>query len=340
MQNAFLVIRTIFFALLLCLNVLLLVFAGWNLLAMGNTAPGAPILVIISSSLILLLVTFASIAEAICSQGRPEHVRVECAWTVLMSTMQLASSINVTVNGPPVICHLQWTWSTCASSSLLVPVTWMVTLIILTYCLTICITTFVHAPSIPEIWRMRVSSVPWFNVHATVPSPTAEAHIFAKEPTKAFSRLSNASAESCAVTKYITERWGRLTHIESQSESASKLALSSQGNESIDSTRPAWARQKDRRRGIDQPFAKPPPLPALRGILPPPPPTILAKEGVLPRDTRYVGRSEMKPRHNHSTLTSHSQTLFPKGTTNPDLPIARPHLSQWKRADATKAGYF
>lgn len=101
MQNAFLVIRTVFFALLLCLNVLLLVFAGWNLSANGNNAPGAPILVITSSSLILLFVTLASIAEAISSQGTPEHVRAECTWTVLMSTMQLASSINVTVNGPP-----------------------------------------------------------------------------------------------------------------------------------------------------------------------------------------------------------------------------------------------
>lgn len=336
MPNAFLVIRTIFFALLLCLNVLLLVFAGWNLSAIANTAPGAPILVIISSSLILLFVTLASIAEAICSQGRPEHVRFECAWTVLMCTVQLASSINATVNGPPVICHSQWTWSTCASSSLLVPVTWMVVLIILTYCLTICITALLHAPSIPDVWRMPISSVPWFNVDAKVPSPSAK--VFAKE--KAFSRYSNASAESCAITKYITERWGRLTHIESQSESPSKVALSSKGHESIDNARPVWARQKDGRRGVDQPFAKPPLLPALRGVLPPPPPTILAKEAVVPRDTRYVGRSEMKSSNDHSTLTSHAQTLFPKGTANPDLPIPRPHLSHWIPADATKAGYF
>ncbi|KAI6036129.1 hypothetical protein BKA83DRAFT_4158905 [Pisolithus microcarpus] len=339
MQNAFLVIRTVFFALLLCLNVLLLVFAGWNLSANGNNAPGAPILVITSSSLILLFVTLASIAEAISSRGTPEHVRAECTWTVLMSTMQLASSINVTVNGPPVICHSQWTWSTCASSSLLVPVTWMVTLIILTYCLTICITAFVHAPSIPGIWRTPVSSVPWFNVDAKVPSPTPE--VFAKDsPTaKAFSRVSNASMESCAVTKYITERWGRLTHIEGQPECPSKLAFS-KGHQSTDNARPAWARREDRQRGVDQPFAKPPPLPALRGILPPPPPTILAKEAVVPRDARYVERSEMKSSDDYSTPTSKARTLYPKGTPHPDHPIALPQLSQRVRADGTKAGYF
>ncbi|KAI6117672.1 hypothetical protein EDD16DRAFT_995317 [Pisolithus croceorrhizus] len=338
MQNAFLVIRTVFFALLLCLNVLLLVFAGWNLSATGNNAPGAPILVIISSSLILLFVTLASIAEAISSQGTPEHVRVECTWTVLMGTMQLASSINVTVNGPPIICHSQWTWSTCASSSLLVPVTWIVTLIILTYCLTICITAFVHAPSIPDIWRMPVSSVPWFNVDAKVPSPTTE--VFAKDSptTKAFSRASNASMESCAVTKYITERWGRLTHIEGQPECTSKLA-SSKGHQSTDNARPAWVRQNDRQRGVDQPFAKPPPLPALRGVLPPPPRTIPAKEAAVPRDARYVGRSEMKWGNDYSTLNSNAKT-FPKGTAHPDHPIALPHLSQRIRADGTKAGYF
>ncbi|KAI6103475.1 hypothetical protein F5141DRAFT_1065279 [Pisolithus sp. B1] len=249
MQNAFLVIRTVFF-----------VFAGWNLSATGNNA----------------------------------------------------SSINVTVNGPPIICHSQWTWSTCASSSLLVPVTWMVTLII--------------------------SSVPWFNVDAKVPSPTTE--VFAKDSptTKAFSRVSNASMESCAVTKYITERWGRLTHVEGQPECTSKLAFS-KGHQSTDNARPVWVQQRDRQRGVDQPFANPPPLPALRGVLPPPPPTILAKEAVVPRDARYVGRSEMKWGDGYSTLNSNAKTL-PKGTAHPDHPIALPHLSQRIRADGTKAGYF
>ncbi|KAL4068023.1 hypothetical protein J3A83DRAFT_3797622 [Scleroderma citrinum] len=345
MQNPFLVIRTIFFALLICLNVLLFVFASWNLMAIRHIAPGAPMFLVINSALIILFVTLASIAEAICPKARPGHVRVECGWTVLMSTLQLASSINVTLNGSPMICHLNWTWSTCASSSLLVPVTWLVTLIILVYCLTICCTASAHAPSIPDIWTWPVSSVPWFSCDSKMLPDSSM--VPPEKDFKVSTRFSSASGESCAVTKYITERWGKLSGIERQSHSPSNPILFSRGHQSVDTTRPNWARQVEAKRGIDAPFAKPPPpFPAVRkvqAVQPTPIPTVLAKEVTTPRDSHYVEvcrESEIKSSGGHSPLTLQTPMMFPKGTANPDLPIPLPHLSQWIRADAAKVGYF
>lgn len=63
----------------------------------------------------------------------------------------------------------------------------------------------------------------------------------------------------------------------------------------------------------------------------------------MPRDSHYVEvcrESEMKMSDGHSSLTLQTPGLFPKGTGDPDLPIPLPHLSQWIRADAAKAGYF
>ncbi|KIM55884.1 hypothetical protein SCLCIDRAFT_80752, partial [Scleroderma citrinum Foug A] len=340
MQNPFLVVRSIFFALLLCLNVLLFVFAAWNLVAVRHTAPGAPMFLAVNAALIILFVTLASIAEAICPRARPGHVRVECGWTILMTTLQLASSINVTVSGPPMICHLNWTWSTCASSSLLVSVTWLVTFTILVYCLTICFTASAHAPSIPNIWTMPVSSVPWFSDDSKVPASSSE--VLPEKDPKTFSRFSSASGESCAVTRYIAERWGKLSGAERQSHSPSNPMLFPRGHQSADTTRPNWARQIEARRGVDVPFAKPPSMPAVRkvqAIQPTPLPTVLAKAVAMPRDSHYVEvcrESEMKLSDGRSSLTLQTPGLFPKGTADPDLPIPLPHLSQWIRADAAK----
>ena len=127
-----------------------------------------PMCVIVSSFPLTRVETLflarAYLAELICARARPAHVRVECAWTALMSTFQLgevfplvltrladevtvAASISVTVNGPPVYCHMEcklrlcerWSathvglmsapWAMCASSFLLVCISWLAALI-------------------------------------------------------------------------------------------------------------------------------------------------------------------------------------------------------------------
>ncbi|KIK98843.1 hypothetical protein PAXRUDRAFT_627810 [Paxillus rubicundulus Ve08.2h10] len=334
--NAFLVIRAIFFAHLVYLNVLVLVFASWNIVvakSSGMLTPGASVFLVLNSIFIFGFVSIACLARLICAKARPAHVRVECAWTVLMSTLQLAASISVTVNGPPVYCQMRSHWATCASSSLLVPVSWLATLIILTYCLTIYITSTAHATSLPSIWTTPVSAVPWFGPIA------APSQLTAQKDSKAFSS-SSASDEPCAITAYIAERWEKLSGIERQSAPTGPI-LFSKGRQSVDSTRPAWARQEKARRGVDNPFSRVPPAQEGRATIPLPPPRAQPKEVVVPRDSHYVEvcrQSEMTSLKNNSSSHSTPQTatVFPNKISDPDVPIPLPRLSEWIRADAAR----
>ncbi|KAF8844580.1 hypothetical protein BDN67DRAFT_725131 [Paxillus ammoniavirescens] len=330
--NAFLVIRAIFFALLLYLNVLVLVFASWNIAvakSSGMSAPGASVFLVVNSIFIFGFVSIASLARLICAKERPAHVKIECAWTVFMSALQLAASISVTINGPPMYCQIRSHWATCASSSLLVPASWLAALIILTYCLTISITSTAHATCLPSIWTTPVSAVPWFGPVAAPPQLTAQKH------SKALSASSSASEESCPITAYIAERWQKLSGIERQSVPSGPI-LFLKGRQSFDSTRPAWARQEKARRGIDNPFSRVPPTIPL-----PPPPRAQPKKVVVPRDSHYVEvcrQSEMNKNNSSSNSISTPQTAtaFPNKISNPDLPIPLPRLSEWIRADAAR----
>ncbi|KAF9246203.1 hypothetical protein BU15DRAFT_70315 [Melanogaster broomeanus] len=308
MYNAFLVIRTIFFALLLYLNVLIFVFASWNIAATKSSemsAPGASVFLLVNSIFIFGFVFLASVAEIICAKARPAHVRVECLWTVFMSTLQLAASINVTLNGRPMSCQMQSPWGSCASSSLLVPVSWLATLIVITYSLTICITSATHSTSLPSIWTTPVSAVPWFGTGAAAPGAVLISQPATRQNSKAFSSSSSDSEESCAVTKYIAERWEKLSGMERQSGHSGPMLFS-------------------KGRHATSPSEKRPTAPL-------PPSRTHIKEVVAPRDSHYVEvcrQSDMS-----STLTLQTPTVFPK-TTDPDLPIPLPRLSEWIQADA------
>ncbi|KAH7889288.1 hypothetical protein F5I97DRAFT_1843070 [Phlebopus sp. FC_14] len=338
MRNAFLVIRSIFFALLLYLNVLLLVFAVWNVAAAkssGLSAPGATVFLVVNSVLTIVFVTGGYLGELICAKARPSHVRVECLWTASMSILQLGSSVTVTVNGPPMACQVRSTWSTCASASLLVPVSWLATLIIIAYCFTICITSVVHSDLIPDIWTTSVSSTPWFSGAATTRLPQARSRV----PSKAFSTTTTSSEESCAVTKYIAERWEKLSGMERQAEPSNPI-LFSRGRQSVDSSRPTWARQTQARRGIDQPFGLPTTVHGGQQTNPSPPPKVLAKD-MAESDPHYVEvrrKSEMNKNDSgsRSILTPRTPTAFPNRIADPDLPIPLPCLSDWIRADAAR----
>jgi len=217
-------------------------------------------------------------------------------------------------------CQMRSPRGICASSSLLVPVSWLATLIILTYSLTICITSITHSTSLPSIWTTPVSAVPWFGSGA---APSA-----ARTRSKAF---LSPGEESCAVTKYIAERWEKLSGIEHQSSGPILFSIGRQST--IDSARPAWARRQKTRRGLDNPFTKPSPLCEEQPAAPPPPPRTHLKETVAPRDSHYV--EVCRQSDSSSALTLQTPTVFPK-TTDPDLPIPLPRLSEWIHADAAK----
>ncbi|KAN0076978.1 hypothetical protein V8E55_010833 [Tylopilus felleus] len=339
MENAFLVIRAVFFALLTYLHVLVLIFASWNIVAaksFGISTPGASVFLLVNSVLIFVLLPVAHLAELICAKARPAYVRVECAWTVLMSILELAASVDVTVNGPPTYCQTHSPWAMCASFSLLVHINWLVTLIMFSYCLTICVVSAAHAAALPDIWITSIPHVPWFNLGAEGPVPVTISLLPTRKHSKIPSSSSDLSRTSCAISKYIAERWEKLSRTERQPASSGPV-LFAKGHQSADPTRPIWAREHRIRRGVDHPFAKPLPKRGEPSVILTPPPRIHSRQVATPSDAHSVtvvaSEQPQTKAHFHSSQASRSSSVFPHTLANPDLPIPRPNRSEWVRAD-------
>jgi len=339
MHNAFLVIRTVFFALLTYFHVLILGFASWNIVtakSSGMSAPGASVFLLVNSVFIFGLVPIAYLAELFCAKARPAQVRVECAWTALMSVLQLAASVDVTVSGPPMYCQTHSPWAMCASSSLLVHISWLATLIVLSYCLTIWVASVTHATSLPDIWITPVPHVPWFSLGADASAPVTISPLPTHKHSKTPSSSSSVSETSCAVSKYIAERWEKLSRTERQPVSSGP-SLSTKGRQSADTARPTWARQYRIRRGVDSPFSKPLPERNEPLVLLAPPPRTHSRRVVTSWDSDSLEVSEQLETTKTGsclTLASRTTSVFPQKIAHPDLPIPRPSLSEWVRADS------
>lgn len=204
----------------------------------------------------------------------------------------------------------------------------------LSYCLTICVASAAHAASLPDIWITPIPHVPWFHPDAEAPVakpailhlPTHHKH----EHSKSSFSSTNGSEASCAVSKYIAERWEKLSRTERQPVSSSGPILFTKGRQSADSTRPTWARQHRIRRGVDDPFAKPLPKPVVLA----PPPRAHSRQVVAPRDSHCMELSEQRDTRSYSTVTPRISSVFPQQLVDPDLPIPCPKRSEWVRADA------
>jgi len=85
-----------------------------------------------------------ALAELVTPTARTAQVSFECGWTAVLAVLQLGATVDMTVNGPLMMCQadsehftlpLHWdrlepdfvflgSWGACASSSLLVLATW------------------------------------------------------------------------------------------------------------------------------------------------------------------------------------------------------------------------
>ncbi|KAG2158363.1 uncharacterized protein EDB93DRAFT_663485 [Suillus bovinus] len=338
MQNSFIIIRAIFFTLILYFNLLAIIFAGWNIMSStssGMPVPGAAAFLIVNAALIFSLTMLAYSAEVICPKARPSHVRFECGWTVLMGVLQLAASIYVTTASSPVLCQSQSTWTICASAALLIPISWLATFIMLVYCVTLCVMAATHVHFMPALWKMPVTAVPWFNLADSIPIS------FPSRPLSDISLSTWAeSGSSCKVTEYIADTWERFHRVDRRVVEPSKPILFSRNRSSIDPARPAWAKQFElqTRRGVDQPFLTQRLSPSSSSPkVPLPPPKACTREMSGLSDFKYAGtftNLELDKNTSCSTLTPRTPTIFPKRIADPDLPIPRPQLSEWIPADA------
>ena len=133
----------------------------------------------------------------------------------------------------------------------------------------------------------------------------------------------SASETSCAVSKYIAERWEKLSRTERQPISSGPIVFT-KGHLSVDAARPTWARQHRIRRGVDIPFSKPPPKRGEPPVFLAPPPR---RQVVTSWDSYSLEISEQpETTKTDSYLTLASEDLPPRTLLS--------SLSEWVRADS------
>ncbi|KAH9901077.1 hypothetical protein C8Q73DRAFT_229834 [Cubamyces lactineus] len=314
MRNPFIVLRFVLFAILIYVNLLMIGFAVWNLSVLKSLnvdGLGAPTFVIFNACLLLLFVTMCFVSSWYSSAAF-DKVRYECGWTGLLSALQLASSIDVTVNGPPTLCQ-GIAITACASSSLMVALSWVSSTLTLLYSFSLLTTAITHMSLIPGVWTYSVHEVPWFtapsdNVESRMPSPE-KAQKFEDEIKHAFhfstpifeqhakvlpkSPVSPATppiwqARRSSVPTLDVLASKRTTWTNRIFSGASPLTYK-RSNESL---RPSWAKRSAGRRGVDHPFAVAAPRPA-------PLPTV-----------KPLRTLKLKSCWSPSTASSHSHTAF------------------------------
>ncbi|KAI0831461.1 hypothetical protein BC628DRAFT_766950 [Trametes gibbosa] len=290
-RNPFIVLRFVLFAILVYVNILTIGFAVWNvtvLKSLTGQALGAPAFVIFNSCILLALLGTCLIS-AWYSLSAFDRVRNECGWTGFLSVLQLASSIDITVNGPPTLCQ-GVSILACASSSLCVALSWVSSTILLLYSFSLLTSAITHMNVVPDVWASSVRSIPWF----MVPSDCLESRASSEEKprysdvkrsslhfsTPIFAQHAKALPCSPISTPTTPSIWqahrSSVTKIELPALPPPSSKRTTWTNHisvlshkcSTESVLPSWAkREATGRRGIVQPFAVPRQAPVPRPLV-------------------------------------------------------------------------
>ncbi|KAL0569008.1 hypothetical protein V5O48_012960 [Marasmius crinis-equi] len=309
MRSPFIIVRFIFFSLLLYLNLLTLVFAVWNVSSAsssGISVPGTHVLLIFTTCVGLVLLTL-SLVPMVWPKRNFAILTLECAWTATLSLLQIgaamgsAASITTMIREPTDP-------SVAVSSVLLLPTTWLLSILQLAYFLTLFVTSLIHSRLDPDIWRSSVYAVKWFGF--------------------ANSRLKTSDVGiPRPKTGYGNDTWSQhLDDIESSAARKAKHPLPP-------TEKPAWA-PTNARRGVDPPFSPRrdfSPRSSAEDIIPPL--KLETKESQKSAGSRFIER--FRDSQNISR-PPYKQTSFPREIDDHDQPIPLPRLSKWVSAEALR----
>jgi hypothetical protein len=170
--------------------------------------------------------------------------------------------------------HCAASWGICASSHLLVPVSWLSSYtgmshisdvlsrcihltIVTAYFLTLFGTTIVHMHTYPSIWSITVYTVPWF----LSPTPNESDSITQSSPhSKRISPPSNQTHDSVIVLHHLRDRFSKFDDVEDIIPEPILFPTKSSGMHPVPRqpsfNRPVWAQNAFPRRGLDIPFVR------------------------------------------------------------------------------------
>jgi len=161
--NPFLVARLVFFAISAYLTVLLLIFAAWNIHATTTIGLKAPLgtVFLLFNACVNLLCLIIGVVEIAVPAFKVSNVTFECVWSATTGLLQTGLAIITSIYDRRLFCGLK-DHPSCAPVSLLMPVTWLNSVILLSYFSTLLITIVAHSNAHPNIWTNSVYDIDWF----------------------------------------------------------------------------------------------------------------------------------------------------------------------------------
>ncbi|THU86428.1 hypothetical protein K435DRAFT_805118 [Dendrothele bispora CBS 962.96] len=304
MPSPFLLLRNLFFALMAYLSLLTLIFSSWNVnvtSSSGLSVPGSSVILILNSCLVFIGLSLG-LAPLVWPQFNTAQIILECAWSAILSLLQIGAAISTTVVTSSVIRQKD-NVAINASSFLLVPVTWLSSLCTLAHFFILFMSAMTHMQSDANIWSKSVYDIKWFGFSSV---KLDASDVSSPRPKTGF--------EEDSWTMYLAD-------IESSAGRKARYPPA-------DHEKAPWA-PTNVRRGRDAPFQAPvnsdtqssrqsSPTPRANDALPPLPLRVEPKAPAV--GSRFIERFR-------------SFHFFPNSVDDHDQPIPLPRFSRWIRAD-------
>jgi len=351
MRNPFVLLRFVLFFFLLYLNILALGFASWNIAAAKSASlneSGAPVFVLFNTILTIMYLLLA-LTELIFSAFWSPKIILECLWIAAFAILELSAAIDITVSGPIIACRAEDAMSACASSTLLVVVTWVTSSLLLLYLFGLIGITTMHSSTQADVWGAAITSVPWFAASQPPPPSSGKQWFYPKDPERQdFESPAFKDDESLSTASSKPQSTWKPAGIIRPSFKA--ISISAPFSKSVESFRPTWAKDVKPRRGVDPPFLSPgksqKSVPRLLSHWSSTTVSTYAPPVLPPKTRSPLGRlrsgevelqipSQMSlPVITPSPSRPMSYGIFPEDVQDPDMPIKPCHRSEWVRADS------
>jgi len=315
MQNPFLIIRLVLFALIFNTSVLSLSFVSWNIRVVSSAelALSAVTILLVFTSSVSIFCIVLGVLQLPFPRARTSWIMFECIWSAVLSIFQTGSAIGIAVNYAILVQETEINdRAIYASMALLVQTTWFNSFTFFTYFCVLIISVLTHRRMVDDIWSQSPYEIDWFHQDGDKVS------------------IVRPPAESKRKSHRVVDSWGLFMNDVECAPVKRKPAPSPVVDKA------PWAENQKVRRGVDHPFARKP------EVSPPsttPPLRIQQKAAsqdaksdhsrFLERfcESRTLSRPQSPPQLNHTAR-------IPDPVHDHDLPIPLPRLSEWMRADA------
>jgi hypothetical protein len=313
MQNLFLIIRLVLFALIFNTSVLTLSFASWNIrvVSAAELALSSVTILLVFTSSVSIFCVVLGVLQIPFPRARTSWTLFECIWSAVLSLFQIGSAIGIAVNYAMLVQDTEINERTIyASMALLVHATWFSSFTCFTYFCLLIISVLTHRRAYDDIWSQSPYEIDWFSQdgdRASIVHPSAEfmPHQIVDSWYRFMSDVECAPIKRKRAPRAVVEK-------------------------------APWAEDLKVRRGVDNPFARKPEAS---------PPSTTTPLRIQPKaasrdptsdhsrflerfcESRTLTRPQNPPQVNDAAR-------FPDTVRDHDLPIPLPRLSKWMRAGA------